>query len=88
VTPSFFLDTERWERGANSIVSLSYTAFYKIKLLVIVKGIVSRDFGLLFLIYLDRYEVPNRAGSGLFFILRKASYSNFKKKLVLSVYKI
>jgi hypothetical protein len=31
------------------------------------KGIVSRDFVVLFLIYLDRYEVPNRAGAGLFF---------------------
>jgi hypothetical protein len=45
------------------------------------KGIVSRDFGVLFLIYLDRYEVPNRAGSGLFFILKRSSCSNFKKSL-------
>jgi hypothetical protein len=45
------------------------------------KGIVSRDFGVLFLIYLDRYEVPNRAGSGLFFILRRSSYLNFLKSL-------
>jgi hypothetical protein len=43
------------------------------------KGIVSRDFGVLFFIYLDRYEVPNRAGSGLFFILKRSSYSNFLK---------
>jgi hypothetical protein len=42
------------------------------------KGKVSRDFGLLFLIYLDRYKVPNRAGSGLFFILKRSSYLNFK----------
>jgi hypothetical protein len=40
-----------------------------IRMKVSFKGIVSRDFGVLFLIYLDRYEVPNRAGSGLFFIL-------------------
>jgi hypothetical protein len=52
------------------------------------KGIVSRGFGLLFLIYLDRYEVPNRVGSCLFFILKRSSYLNLKKKLVLSVYKI
>jgi hypothetical protein len=32
------------------------------------KGIVSRDFAILFLIQLDRYEVPNKAGSGLFLI--------------------
>jgi hypothetical protein len=42
------------------------------------KGIVSRDFGVLFLIYLDRYEVTSRAGSGLFFLLKRSSYSNFK----------
>jgi hypothetical protein len=41
------------------------------------KGIVSRDFCVLFLIYLDRYEVPYRAGSGLFFILKRSSYLNF-----------
>jgi hypothetical protein len=29
------------------------------------KGSVKRDFSVLFFIYLDRYEVPNRAGSGL-----------------------
>jgi hypothetical protein len=43
------------------------------------KGIVSRDFVILFLISLDRYEVPNRAGSGLFLILKRSSYLNFKK---------
>jgi hypothetical protein len=37
--------------------------------IILLKGIVSQDFGVLFLIYLDRYEVPKRAGSGLFFIL-------------------
>jgi hypothetical protein len=45
------------------------------------KGIVSRDFGVLFLIYLNRYEVPDRSGSGLFFILMRSSYLNFKKSL-------
>jgi hypothetical protein len=49
------------------------------------KGIGSRDFGVLFLIYLDRYEVPNRAGSGLFFILKRSSYSNFKKVGIVSI---
>jgi hypothetical protein len=35
-----------------------------------------------FFIYLDGYEVPNRAGSGLFFlILKRSSYLNFKKNL-------
>jgi hypothetical protein len=29
-----------------------------------------------FLIYLDRYEVPDSAGSGLFFILKRSSYLN------------
>jgi hypothetical protein len=43
----------------------------------LLKGIVSRDFGVLFLIYLDRYDVPNRAGSGLFLILKRSSYLNF-----------
>jgi hypothetical protein len=50
----------------------------------ILKGIVSRDFGVLFLIYLDRYEVPNRAGSGLFFLLKRFSVFKFLKKFVLS----
>jgi hypothetical protein len=40
------------------------------------------------LIYLDRSDVPNREGSGLFLILKRSSYLNFKKKFVLSVYKI
>jgi hypothetical protein len=31
------------------------------------------------LIYLDRNDVPNRAGSGLFYILYRSSYLNFKK---------
>jgi hypothetical protein len=47
----------------------------------VLKGIVSRDFGVLFLIYLNRYEVPNRSGSGLFLILMRSSYLNFKKSL-------
>jgi hypothetical protein len=34
-----------------------------------------------FFIYLDRYDVPNRAVSGLFFILKRSSYLNFKKSL-------
>jgi hypothetical protein len=34
-----------------------------------IEEIVSGDFGTLFLILLERFEVPNRAGSGLFFIL-------------------
>jgi hypothetical protein len=42
-----------------------------------IKGIVSRYFGVLFLIYYDRYEVPKRAGSGLFFIFKRSSYLNF-----------
>jgi hypothetical protein len=50
----------------------------RIKDTLIVKCIVSRDFGVLFLIYLDRNEIPNRAGSGLFFILKRSSYLNFK----------
>jgi hypothetical protein len=48
---------------------------------LVLKGIVSRDFCVLFLIYLDRYEVPYRSGSGLFFILKRSSYLNFKKSL-------
>jgi hypothetical protein len=38
-----------------------------------------------FLIYLDRYEVQNRAGSGLFFILKRSSYLNFKKVGIVSI---
>jgi hypothetical protein len=34
-----------------------------------------------FFYYLDRYEVPNRAGSSLFFILKRSSYLNFLKSL-------
>jgi hypothetical protein len=48
------------------------------------KGIVSRDFGTLFLISLDTFEGHYRAGSGLFFILMTFSCLNFKK-LVLCV---
>jgi hypothetical protein len=43
------------------------------------KGIVSRDFGTIFFISLDRFEGRNRAGSGLFFILITFSYLNFNK---------
>jgi hypothetical protein len=43
------------------------------------KGIVSRDFGTLFLISLDRFEGLNRAGAGLFFISVMFSCLNFKK---------
>jgi hypothetical protein len=43
------------------------------------KGIVSWNFDVLFLISLNRYEPPNRAGSGLFFILITFSYLNFLK---------
>jgi hypothetical protein len=43
------------------------------------KGIVSRDLGALFLIYLEMYEVPNRARSCLFFILLAFSDLNFHK---------
>jgi hypothetical protein len=46
-----------------------------------ITGIVSRDFDVLFLIYLDRYEVSNRSGSGLFFILMRSSFLIFKKSL-------
>jgi hypothetical protein len=44
----------------------------KIKLVIIalLKEIVSRDLGALYLISLDRNEIINRAGSGLFIILR------------------
>jgi hypothetical protein len=31
--------------------------------------------------YLNRYDVSNWVGSGLFFILNRSSYSNFKKSL-------
>jgi hypothetical protein len=44
-----------------------------------IKGIVSRGFGTLFLISLDRFEGRNRAGPGLFFILMTFSCLNFKK---------
>jgi hypothetical protein len=44
----------------------------------LVKRIVSRDFGTLFLIVLDRFEGRNRAGAGLFFILMTFSCLNFK----------
>jgi hypothetical protein len=43
------------------------------------KGIVSRDFGTLFLISLDRFEGRNMAESGLFFILMTFSCLNLKK---------
>jgi hypothetical protein len=43
-----------------------------------VKGIVSKDFGTLFMISLDRFEGRNRAGSCSFFILRTFSSINFK----------
>jgi hypothetical protein len=45
----------------------------------VTKGIVSRDFGTLFFISLDRFEGRYRAGSGLFFILMTFSRLNFKK---------
>jgi hypothetical protein len=45
----------------------------------LIKRIVSRDFGTLFLISLDRFEGHYRAGSGLFFILMTFSCLNFKK---------
>jgi hypothetical protein len=51
----------------------------------------SADFSALpcpYKIYLDRYDVPNRVRSGLFFILKRSSYLNFNKKFVLSVFKI
>jgi hypothetical protein len=47
-----------------------------------IKGIVSRDFGTLFLISLDSFEGHFRAGSGLFFILMTFSCLNFKKLVV------
>jgi hypothetical protein len=43
------------------------------------KGIVSQDFGALFLISLDRFEGHYRAGSGLFLILTTFSCLNFIK---------
>jgi hypothetical protein len=43
----------------------------------LMKRKVSRDFGVLFLISLHRYEPPDRAGSGLFFIVMMFSYLNF-----------
>jgi hypothetical protein len=46
---------------------------------ILFKGIVSRDFGTLFLISLERFEGRNRAGSGLFFILMTFSFLIFKK---------
>jgi hypothetical protein len=45
----------------------------------LLKGIVSQDFGTLFLISLDRFEGRYRAGPGLFFILMTFSCLNFKK---------
>jgi hypothetical protein len=48
-------------------------------LIAALKGIVYRDFGVLFMISLDSYEVHSRAGYGLFFILLAFSYINFKK---------
>jgi hypothetical protein len=42
-----------------------------------VKGIVSRDLGVLFFISLNRYEPRYRAGSRLFFILMTFLYLNF-----------
>jgi hypothetical protein len=45
----------------------------------IFKGIVSRDFGTLFLISLYIFEGGNWAGAGLFFILVTFSCLNFKK---------
>jgi hypothetical protein len=45
----------------------------------VLKGIVSRDFGTLFLISVNRFEGHYRAGSGLFFILMTFSCLNFKK---------
>jgi hypothetical protein len=47
------------------------------------KGIVSRDFGTLFLISLERFEGHYRAGSGLFLILMTFSCLNFKKLVLL-----
>jgi hypothetical protein len=50
----------------------------------VLKGIVSRDFGTLFLISLDSFEGRNRAGAGLFFILMTFSCLNFKKLCLCS----
>jgi hypothetical protein len=49
------------------------------------KGIVSGDFDILLLISLERYEVRNRAGSGLFLILMMFSYIIFFLKLSIAV---
>jgi hypothetical protein len=44
-----------------------------------IKEVISRDFGIRVLITLDRYDVRNRAGAVLFFILMTFSYLNFSK---------
>jgi hypothetical protein len=36
-------------------------------------------FGILILIFLDRYDIHNRTGSGLIFILMTFSYLNLRK---------
>jgi hypothetical protein len=45
----------------------------------LIKGMVSRDFGSIFFLSLDRYEVRNRAGEGLVFILMTFSNLNCRK---------
>jgi hypothetical protein len=48
----------------------------------VIKGIVSREFGTLFLISLDRFEGRNRAGASLFFILMTFRCLNLKKNML------
>jgi hypothetical protein len=72
-----YSDVTLEELYMESLLYLSHVANPRGTVAPSFKGIVSRDFVVLFLIYLDRYEVPNRDGSGLFFILKRSSYLNF-----------
>jgi hypothetical protein len=51
----------------------------------LLKGITPRDFGVLFIISLDSYEVRTWAGQSLFFILMLFSYLNFTLNIILFV---
>jgi hypothetical protein len=50
-----------------------------------IEGSLARFWYPFFFIYLDRYEVPNRAGSGLFFILMTFVFKFFLEVGIVSI---
>jgi hypothetical protein len=71
-----------------SLFGLTLRFLYLQILTAMIKGIVSRDFCVLFSISLNRYEPPDRTGSCVFLILMTFLYLNFFLKLTFAVYGI